>query len=798
MRLTWLAGLCIAAALLGACSDAQTRKTSYIARGKAYLAASSYDKARVEFSNAAQIDPKDGEARYYLGQVAEKLGDLRGAVAQYRASIADDPKQRAARISLGHLYLSGGIPEQALALAEAGLALEPENPELLTVRGAARARLGNLAAGLEDALVAVRRAPDDPYAVALLASLYKQHGDLDQAITVVQTALQRLPNDADLNAILADLYLAQKQPARSEAQLRRIVAQQPHNLTYRYSLARFYVQQRNVDAAERTLRDAVSSVPENADAKLQLAGLLAAQRGTDEAVAQVNRFFAAEPANDKLKLLLGDFLEQINRAAGAERAFRAVISHAGTDPDGLAARDRLASLLIERKDLPAASALIAEVLTHNPGDNEALMRRADIALAQGQTASAIKDLRAVLHDRPNAVELMRALARAYRQNEEGDLAEQTLRAAVQISPSDFETRLDLAKILISSSKLEQAEPLLEQLAKEKPDSIPVQELLFRTATAQKRNADAHAIAQNIERLSPNRGLGYYLAGMADEFDRKPDFAANDYQQALQREPNGAEPLSALVRLDMRLKRSTAAIALVDGVIARSPDNLMARKLKGELLLSQGQKDAAVAVDQGLVRGAPDWPDGYENLALAQAMGHHTEDAINTLRLGIEKTQGAGSLIADLSRLYEGLGRADDAIAFYQGLLAKNPNSSFAANNLAVLLVTYRHDPASLAHAQRLCDQLASSSEVSAIDTRGWVKFKSGDFRGAESLLQRAVDQAPTAPELRYHLAMAQLRSDERQSAQQNLETALSFDRPFVGRDEARAALARLKSAAPVS
>jgi Tfp pilus assembly protein PilF len=84
-----------------------------------------------------------------------------------------------------------------------------------------------------------------------------------------------------------------------------------------------------------------------------------------------------------------------------------------------------------------------------------------------------------------------------------------------------------------------------------------------------------------------------------------------------------------------------------------------------------------------------------------------------------------------------------------------------------------------------------------MDTRGWVKFKSGDFHGAESLLQQAVDKAPTAPELRYHLGMAQLRSGEQQAAQQNLETALHSERPFAGMDEAKAALAQLKKAVSV-
>jgi tetratricopeptide (TPR) repeat protein len=355
----------------------------------------------------------------------------------------------------------------------------------------------------------------------------------------------------------------------------------------------------------------------------------------------------------------------------------------------------------------------------------------------------------------------------------------------------------LAQVLISSNKIDQAEPFLQQLAKENPSSIPVQQSLFRALTAQKRYIEARQVAQDIERVSPNQGLGYYLSGLAEELNQKRDAALAQYEQALQHQPDAAEPLAALVHLDMLRKQDGVAMARINAVIAQIPGNPEAHHLKGELLMAQGETDAAIAAYQEAVQVAPSWDQSYQGLAGAQAAIKRYDDAVRTLQSGIERTQAASLLVGDLGRLYERLGRPNDAIALYEGLLAKNPNSFFVANNLAMLLVTYRQDGASLARAQALAEQLASSSAVNVIDTRGWVKFKSGDAHGAESLLQQAVTKLPSEPELRYHLGMAQLRSGERQSAQQNLETALNSNRPFVGMDEAKAALALLKRAASV-
>jgi tetratricopeptide (TPR) repeat protein len=174
--------------------------------------------------------------------------------------------------------------------------------------------------------------------------------------------------------------------------------------------------------------------------------------------------------------------------------------------------------------------------------------------------------------------------------------------------------------------------------------------------------------------------------------------------------------------------------------------------------------------------------------MALVAAKRDDDAVSTLRQGIANAQEASMLVVDLGTLLQRKGRVDEAIALYDGLLTRDPKSAFAANNLAMLLVTARTDAGSLARAQQLANQLASSSAPGVLDTRGWVKFKSGDYRGAASLLQQAVDKSPEAPELRYHLAMAQLRDGAQQLAVKNLETALHSQQPFPGIDDARAAL----------
>ena len=72
----------------------------------------------------------------------------------------------------------------------------------------------------------------------------------------------------------------------------------------------------------------------------------------------------------------------------------------------------------------------------------------------------------------------------------------------------------------------------------------------------------------------------------------------------------------------------------------------------------------------------------------------------------------------------------------------------------------------------MSERFASSRNPAFIDTWGWVLYKRGEYADSLTALQKAVDKAPQAPVLLYHLAMAQLKSGARDSARTNLDEAL--------------------------
>ncbi len=178
--------------------------------------------------------------------------------------------------------------------------------------------------------------------------------------------------------------------------------------------------------------------------------------------------------------------------------YRQIIKDDGTGPNGLTARTRLANALLASNQPSAAAPLLAEVLKQNPRDNDALIARANLALTQGKADAAITDLRAVQRDQPNSIPLQRTLARAYLQNDDPTLAEETLRAAVQSSPDDAEPVVDLAQLLVRTGRGDQALSLLEKFTTRQPGNLAALNALFDVQLARKDFAAARHTAQRVQ------------------------------------------------------------------------------------------------------------------------------------------------------------------------------------------------------------------------------------------------------------------------------------------------------------
>jgi predicted Zn-dependent protease len=600
----------------------------------------------------------------------------------------------------------------------------------------------------------------------------------------------------DLRLTLAQVYSSMGKDSEVEALLVDLVRIQPNEKSHRLRLAQFYARTNHIDEAEHVLREGVKSLPEEREMKTALVDFLAARRGRDVAEKELDVLIAANPKDYAMRFVQGQFYEQGKEFAKAEAVYKEVIAAAELNDPGLTARNRLAALRIQANDIPGAEKLIAEVLAKSPRDDDALILRGNLALAQNDPRAAIADLRAVLRDQPNAMGVMRALARAHLANGEPALAEETMRRAVETNPQDPGARLDLAQLLSQLGKPDQAKPVIEELVKQQPNNLQALDAQFKIAFATKDLVTAESAADAMVATQPKSGIGYFYQGRVAQARDRPLDALRLYSTAADLQPETQEPMQAVAQVLVSLKRTPEALKRLDDAIARDPQNPVAANIKGEVLLStQRAADAAAAFKTAMER-APKWSVPYRNLAIAELAGHDTNAAIAALQSGIDKSDGAEALQTELASLDERLGKPDEAIQVYEAALKRNPKSDVASNNLAMLLVTYRKDSASLERAKDLSARFAASNNPSFLDTYGWVLYKRGDAAAAVSVLQTVLTKTSESPVSLYHLGMAEALAGQPDAARDSLARSLQSGKNFAGMEEAKATLDKLAKGTP--
>jgi len=802
MRLFVIAVLAVLAA---ACTSAEDRKAAYLKRGIELFEQEQYEKARLEFKNVLQIDPKDLEARYRLAETQEKLGDYQRALGHYRRVIEFDETHVQARVQLGYIYFGGAssqtdpegkqrLLELAREQSDAAYELAPGDPKVLALRAGVQLLENRPETARKTARAALARDPGQVRAAMLVAWLQHKDGDIERALELLEEALSRNRENAGLHTVLARFHAEANNPERARELLEDLVALEPERFQHRVALASFHLSRGQVDAAEAVLREGVDALPDDPEPKLAMVDFLQAHRGAQVAESALRRMVESHPELPELRLALGRLQELTGAAQAAEATYREVIEDQELAPPGLQARNALARLVARRGDAAQARALVDEVLAENPNDGEALETRGKLALAQGDGDAAVADFRAALRNEPESPALLRLLAFGHEMSGDMTLAEQALNKAVRVAPpDDLTTRLAQARFYLAQNRPDEAAAGLQRVLAQSPNDPRALRQLFGLQVRRGDWAGALGTAERVKTHYPQAPVGYQMAGLARQGQGQLDASTQEFEAALQRTPRAVDALTELTRSLVAQGESGQALATLDRALEADPGNFVALNLKGEILLLEQQLDDAATHFERAIETNPGWPLPYRRLAAVHLAQGQSQAAVASLRRGLEPTGRSQALVVSLAGLYERQGQPERAIALYEQVLEAAPDAQYAVNNLAMLLADHRENGGSLDRALELARSLEGTDNPAYLDTHGWVLLRRGELDAGIEKLERAVSLAPDAAELRYHLGMAYFQAGRHDKAREHLRTALDKSTQFRGAEQARSTLAELEA-----
>ncbi|MEE4185401.1 MAG: tetratricopeptide repeat protein [Gammaproteobacteria bacterium] len=779
-------------AVLTGCESPEERALAYVTEAQKLLEADNLVKAELEAKNALQIQPKNAEARMVLARVAESRGDFSEMAGHLRSAIEASPDSLEPRLKLGTLYALSSMFDEANAELKAAARLAPDAAGVHVLRARVLAAQGDLEGAAVELQAALAQDPNDIEAVGLFANVTAAT-DVNAAIAMVDRAMQAQADPRALRLLKIQLLQRAGDVDAVDAAYKALLADYPDEADYVYQYARFLAAAGQPAAVESVLKDLTARQPENIAARLALVQFVAGNRGSAAGEELLQGFLAEQPDAHQLRLLLARVYQLSDRQEAAITAYEQVIERAGNDDAALTAKSRLAAIKLSTGDLEAGEALIDEVLEVDSVNTDALILRGALNYDRDELKDAVSDLRSVLREDPDNQRAQLLLARTHAKAEDYLLAKDAYRRAIGMQPADAQSTLELVRLLVRESELDEAEALLTEQIRATPADLRVTRALVAILLERERFDDALAEARRFGAIEGQEAVGDYLRGGIYQARGQDEAALEAFAASLARKPTAREPLQGYIASLIRLDRAAEARAYLERLGREYPDNLYSRTLLGQVLAGSGDTVAAREVFESTLSANEEYLPAYTALA-----GLNSTDLgaqIEVYKRGTEAVPDSQELVLLLGTAYERNGQYDDAIAAYEQALESNPGMQAVANNLAALIADFRRDRASLQQALELVSDFADSDNPAFVDTVGWLHHQLGDYDAAQPLLERAVAAAGQVAVLRFHLGMNYYALGKPQRAREHLELATAEGSPdYPGKAEARRVLAEIESA----
>lgn len=398
----------------------------------------------------------------------------------------------------------------------------------------------------------------------------------------------------------------------------------------------------------------------------------------------------------------------------------------------------LTRLLLEESDAPAVLTAMSGALEPSAKTPDTLTLLGELALAAYDSERAQTYAKEALQRDPKDAGALRVLARAYVVRGDASQALETARKA----KADDTSRggFELADILTSLDRIEEAHQELERLRSNGASPTEVDRRLALLAFA---SGDFKEARQRFtELLTSGQGTDTTQLYLADIESREGDTegAIAAYRRLYDSSSVALSARSRAAALLLDRNARAEALALLDDYAADHPeDELELTLAKARLLADHGEADTGLAL-------------------LAAALERHPQHP---------------QIEYDRAVILEQAGHVHESVQAFEHLLNERPDDPTLLNALGYTLADHTLE---LPHAEGLIRRALAvmPDNPAALDSLGWVHFRSGDTKDAVTVLQHAYALGHDA-EIAAHWGEALWANGQRAEARRVWAAALARD-----------------------
>lgn len=767
--------------------------------------------AEEHLAEAFKIDPKDPDVLLQRARVLAARGETAAAL-DLPTQLTDSQRQHGSALLLrGTVLLQQG--NQAAARDALAAALDAGNrnltlrEQLITASALTEVRLAlkQVDEAEQSLRFLAQRVPDSAVTHYLRARVAMARGDAQGAAAEATRALTANPDHVPSQMLLAAAHLTRKSYEQAEEVLGRVIAANPQNLAARKLLAQVHLGRNRPDLARQVL-GSMGAEGDNDPQANWLLGTALLQGGSGaEGLSYLERGFAgfsqdprraielaaayiSQGAPDKAVPLLKAVPTQSSEFPRAQALLVFAASAGKSRAEGLRAIDTLAAEHDRDAMLLAAAGAYLAAADETERAGKLLRRSVELDPRGVQAHFALAGLAAKVGDMEHArSELMEVLkiepaheaARVYLSQlawRDGGRAEarKQLEEAIAANPSSVEARMRLAQVAFIEGDAQRGKDLLDQAvgvatdrkkALDRAGKVLAQAGLAEDALARFQEAGAAGLDEALVSAAQVQ-LG---------LNRKAE-ARQLAETAFARQPSSVEAQRLLMRIDAQDGQIERALAR-----ARSLASTTGRpvgELEGDAYMLAGKPNDALSAYEGAQRAKMNEALAVKIFNARRAMKGDSPE--RSLVDWLAKEPGNQSLRRLLAQYYEASGKRREAVAEYERLAADGKDP-LALNNLAWML-SESGDARALDLARRAHEQAPNIAEIA--DTYGWILVRAAKVSEGVVVLERARSQAPSNPEIQFHLASAYAKAGRSAQARDLLRTLLASDAAFTSRREA--------------
>lgn len=482
-----------------------------------------------------------------------------------------------------------------------------------------------------------------------------------------------------------------------------------------------------------------------------------------QALNHARQAVALEPANSEYNKLLAEIYVNANYPDSAETVYARIISNDSSDSDALY---NLAFLYERSKPMQAVGIYKKLIDVVGPEWN-ILVRMAELYERLGKLEESIATLENLLEIDPSNTELQKLLTEQYIKASKFDQAMKNADELSRLFPEDLSLKELRAQIFMAKDDWKSASKEYEELMNS--NGIPF-EAKMRIGSAylnrSLQDSTILPVAQKMFILLDRDTTAWQVKMVLGEIamQLKDDSSAQHYlKQVTELAGWNADAFVRLGGLYFDNKRYSDAVSLLGGAADNFPDNFVINLILG---LSYSQMNNFSGAEPYLKKAVE---LNSRDITALSAYGFSlnqlkkTDESVKYIKKALEIAPDNVDLLGTLGLIYNAQKKWAQCDSAYVRALELDSSNTLVLNNYAYSLA---ERGIKLNEALEMVQRAVSEDPMNSsyLDTIGWVYYRLGDFKLAESYISKAIDLDTSNATLLEHMGDIAFKMGNRQRA----------------------------------